>query len=105
MLELFYHLKYLYERELGTFSDCFFVHGPSCLTFASYSPSQELSASQQEELQQRAVYLRQQRDKLHALKKEQQKTKQTTAPEEEPTPTPTATTTTLVTPSCRVSVH
>lgn len=55
---------------------------------------QELSASQQEQLQQRAAYLRQQRDKLHALKKEQQKTKQTTTPEEAPAcPTPASTTT------------
>ncbi|XP_074531410.1 cilia- and flagella-associated protein 36 isoform X2 [Halichoeres trimaculatus] len=45
-------------------------------------PYTELTASQQEELQQRATYLRQQRDKLHALKKEQQKSKQTTTPEE-----------------------
>ncbi|XP_071756165.2 cilia- and flagella-associated protein 36 isoform X2 [Centroberyx gerrardi] len=52
-------------------------------------PYTELSASQQEQLQQRALYLRQQRDKLQALKKEQQKTKQTTTPEEAPTkPTP-----------------
>ncbi|KAM7408421.1 hypothetical protein PAMA_002239 [Pampus argenteus] len=56
-------------------------------------PYTELSASQQEQLQQRATYLRQQRDKLHALKKEQQKTKQT-PPEEAPiTPTPAPTTT------------
>ncbi|KAM7385352.1 hypothetical protein PAMP_001440 [Pampus punctatissimus] len=56
-------------------------------------PYTELSASQQEQLQQRAAYLRQQRDKLHALKKEQQKTKQT-PPEEAPaTPTPAPTTT------------
>ncbi|XP_028459340.1 cilia- and flagella-associated protein 36 isoform X4 [Perca flavescens] len=51
---------------------------------------EELSVSQQEQLQQRAAYLRQQRDKLHALKKEQQKPKQVTAPEEAP---PTTTTT------------
>eukprot|EP00064_Thunnus_orientalis_P018837 superscaffoldBa00004477_g18945 len=58
-------------------------------------PYTELSASQQEQLQQRAAYLRQQRDKLHALKKEQQKTKQATTPEEAPTtPTPAPTTTT-----------
>lgn len=50
---------------------------------------QELSVSQQEQLQQRAAYLRQQRDKLHALKKEQQKPKQVTVPEEAPTTTPT----------------
>lgn len=55
-------------------------------------PYTELSASQQEQLQQRAAYLRQQRDKLHALKKEQQKTKQTTLPEEAPTPATTTTT-------------
>ncbi|KAM3606746.1 uncharacterized protein V6R79_022512 [Siganus canaliculatus] len=54
-------------------------------------PYTELSASQQEQLQQRAAYLRQQRDKLHALKKEQQKAKQMTPPEEPPTPTPTTT--------------
>ncbi|TDH01480.1 hypothetical protein EPR50_G00180680 [Perca flavescens] len=53
-------------------------------------PYTELSVSQQEQLQQRAAYLRQQRDKLHALKKEQQKPKQVTAPEEAP---PTTTTT------------
>ncbi|KAF3841898.1 hypothetical protein F7725_023849 [Dissostichus mawsoni] len=47
-------------------------------------PYTELSASQQEQLQQRAAYLRQQRDKLHALKKEQQKPKQTIVPEEAP---------------------
>ncbi|XP_076599765.1 cilia- and flagella-associated protein 36 isoform X2 [Chaetodon auriga] len=53
-------------------------------------PYTELSASQQEQLQQRAAYLRQQRDKLHALKKDQQKPKQTTTPEETPTTTPEA---------------
>ncbi|KAE8280806.1 Cilia- and flagella-associated protein 36 [Larimichthys crocea] len=36
-------------------------------------PYTELSASQQEQLQQRAAYLRQQRDKLHALKKNSRK--------------------------------
>lgn len=57
-------------------------------------PYTELSVSQQEQLQQRAAYLRQQRDKLHALKKEQQKTKQTFTTEEAPTsPTPAPTTT------------
>ncbi|XP_042357526.1 cilia- and flagella-associated protein 36 isoform X2 [Plectropomus leopardus] len=51
-------------------------------------PFKELSAAQQEQLQQRAAYLRQQRDKLHALKKDQQKTKQpTTSPEEAPVTT------------------
>ncbi|XP_070696709.1 cilia- and flagella-associated protein 36 [Pempheris klunzingeri] len=54
------------------------------------TPYTELSASQQEQLQQRAAYLRQQRDKLHALKKEQQKTKQTTPLEEAPTTAPEA---------------
>ncbi|XP_019126236.2 cilia- and flagella-associated protein 36 isoform X3 [Larimichthys crocea] len=53
-------------------------------------PYTELSASQQEQLQQRAAYLRQQRDKLHALKKEQQKTKTTATPEEAPTTAVTA---------------
>ncbi|XP_068575103.1 cilia- and flagella-associated protein 36 isoform X2 [Cebidichthys violaceus] len=54
-------------------------------------PYTELTASQQEQLQQRAAYLRQQRDKLHALKKEQQKPKQVTPPEETPpTPVPEA---------------
>ncbi|XP_047458723.1 cilia- and flagella-associated protein 36 isoform X3 [Mugil cephalus] len=58
-------------------------------------PYKELSASQQEQLQQRAAYLRQQRDKLHALRKEQQKTRQMTPPEEAPTkPTPAPTSTT-----------
>ncbi|CAK6967059.1 cilia- and flagella-associated protein 36 [Scomber scombrus] len=56
-------------------------------------PYTELSASQQEQLQQRAAYLRQQRDKLHALKKEQQKTKQTITAEAPTTPTPAPTTT------------
>ncbi|XP_062375812.1 cilia- and flagella-associated protein 36 isoform X2 [Sardina pilchardus] len=51
-------------------------------------PFTELSASQQEQLQQRALYLRQQRDKLQALKKEQQRPKQTRA--EEPPAAPTA---------------
>ncbi|XP_026209931.1 cilia- and flagella-associated protein 36 isoform X2 [Anabas testudineus] len=52
-------------------------------------PYTELSVSQQEQLQQRAAYLRQQRDKLLALKKEQQKARQTTTPEEAPvSPTP-----------------
>ncbi|XP_069549099.1 cilia- and flagella-associated protein 36 isoform X2 [Brachyistius frenatus] len=46
-------------------------------------PYTELSASQQEQLQQRAAYLRLQRDKLHALRKEQQKTRQTATAEEE----------------------
>uniref|UniRef100_A0A087XXF3 Cilia- and flagella-associated protein 36 n=1 Tax=Poecilia formosa TaxID=48698 RepID=A0A087XXF3_POEFO len=56
-------------------------------------PYTELLPSQQEQLQQRAAYLRQQRDKLHALKKEQQKIRQTAALEEppaSPTPAPTA---------------
>ncbi|XP_018605040.2 cilia- and flagella-associated protein 36 isoform X2 [Scleropages formosus] len=44
-------------------------------------PFAELSAAQQEQLQQRAQYLRQQRDKLQALKKEQQRPK-TAATEE-----------------------
>ncbi|KAI3363402.1 hypothetical protein L3Q82_012017, partial [Scortum barcoo] len=57
-------------------------------------PFTELSASQQEQLQQRAAYLRQQRDKLHALKKDQQKTKQTTTPEEAPSTTTTTPVTT-----------
>ncbi|XP_030012316.1 cilia- and flagella-associated protein 36 isoform X2 [Sphaeramia orbicularis] len=52
-------------------------------------PYTELSLSQQEQLQQRAAYLRQQRDKLHALKKEQQKSKQSSTAEETPSnPTP-----------------
>ncbi|XP_008319555.1 cilia- and flagella-associated protein 36 isoform X2 [Cynoglossus semilaevis] len=52
-------------------------------------PFTELSVSQQEQLQQRAAYLRQQRDKLHALKKEQQRTKQNSSAGEAP-PTLTA---------------
>ncbi|XP_029927007.1 cilia- and flagella-associated protein 36 isoform X3 [Myripristis murdjan] len=52
-------------------------------------PYTELTASQKEQLQQRALYLRQQRDKLQALKKEQQKPKLPATPEETPTiPTP-----------------
>ncbi|XP_054885444.1 cilia- and flagella-associated protein 36 isoform X1 [Poeciliopsis prolifica] len=56
-------------------------------------PYTELLPSEQEQLQQRAAYLRQQRDKLHALKKEQQKIRQTPALEEppaSPAPPPTA---------------
>ncbi|XP_010868151.1 cilia- and flagella-associated protein 36 isoform X2 [Esox lucius] len=49
-------------------------------------PFTELSSEQQEQLQQRALYLRQQRDKLQAMKKEQ-KPKPAT-PEEPPAPTP-----------------
>nr|XP_004570137.1 cilia- and flagella-associated protein 36 isoform X3 [Maylandia zebra] len=57
-------------------------------------PYTELSVSQQEQLQQRAAYLRQQRDKLQALRKEQQKTKQSSLPEEAPSsPTPAPSTT------------
>lgn len=61
-------------------------------------PYTELPVSQQEQLQQRAAYLRQQRDKLHALKKEQQKGRQSSTPEEipsSPTPAPTPIPTTL----------
>ncbi|XP_056291189.1 cilia- and flagella-associated protein 36 [Pseudoliparis swirei] len=54
-------------------------------------PYTELTASQQEQLQQRAAYLCQQRDKLHALKKEQQKTRRAATPEETPITTPTPT--------------
>ncbi|XP_015238447.1 PREDICTED: cilia- and flagella-associated protein 36 isoform X2 [Cyprinodon variegatus] len=50
-------------------------------------PYTELSPSQQEQLQQRAAYLRQQRDKLHALKREKQKSRQAAEPEE-PSHTP-----------------
>ncbi|XP_058241219.1 cilia- and flagella-associated protein 36 [Hemibagrus wyckioides] len=52
-------------------------------------PFRELTVAQQEQLQQRAEYLRQQRDKLQALKKEQ-KGKSGAAEETlSPTPTPT----------------
>ncbi|KAM8858457.1 cilia- and flagella-associated protein 36 isoform 2-T2 [Spinachia spinachia] len=47
-------------------------------------PYTELTTSQQEQLQQRAAYLCQQRDKLQALKREQQRSKQATPPEESP---------------------
>nr|XP_040034799.1 LOW QUALITY PROTEIN: cilia- and flagella-associated protein 36 [Gasterosteus aculeatus aculeatus] len=47
-------------------------------------PYTELTMCQQEQLQQRAAYLRQQRDKLQALKREQQRSKQGTPPEETP---------------------
>ncbi|KAG7462980.1 hypothetical protein MATL_G00190490 [Megalops atlanticus] len=50
-------------------------------------PFTELSVAQQEELQQRALYLRQQRDKLQALKKEQRSKPSTP---EEPIATPTS---------------
>ncbi|XP_013884399.1 cilia- and flagella-associated protein 36 isoform X3 [Austrofundulus limnaeus] len=47
------------------------------------TPYTQLSSSeQQQQLQQRALYLCQQRDKLHALRKDQQKNKQTTTAEE-----------------------
>ncbi|KAF4071367.1 hypothetical protein AMELA_G00272340 [Ameiurus melas] len=49
----------------------------------------ELTVAQQEELQQRAEYLRQQRDKLQALKKEQKG--KSVAAEESTSPTPTPT--------------
>ncbi|XP_067371329.1 cilia- and flagella-associated protein 36 isoform X3 [Channa argus] len=56
-------------------------------------PYTELSEAQQEQLQQRAAYLRQQRDKLLALKKEQKKARQPTTPEDAPaSPTPAPTT-------------
>ncbi|XP_064790177.1 cilia- and flagella-associated protein 36-like isoform X2 [Oncorhynchus masou masou] len=48
-------------------------------------PFTELSAEQQEQLQQRALYLRQQRDKLQAMKKEQ---RPKPATPETPAPTP-----------------
>ncbi|KAK7902088.1 hypothetical protein WMY93_018857 [Mugilogobius chulae] len=74
----------------------------SCVFQASVSPSSkdleqaqleagiskpygELPESEQEQLQQRATYLRQQRDRLHALKKEQQKGRHNSPPEEAPT--------------------
>ncbi|XP_062422760.1 cilia- and flagella-associated protein 36 isoform X2 [Pungitius pungitius] len=47
-------------------------------------PYTDLTTSQQEQLQQRAAYLRQQRDKLQALKREQRRSKQATPPEETP---------------------
>ncbi|CAL8300370.1 unnamed protein product [Merluccius merluccius] len=57
-------------------------------------PYIELSGSQQEQLQQRALYLRQQRDKLQALKRGQQNGRQMAGPEEKaPNPPPA-----LVTP-------
>ncbi|XP_035610419.1 cilia- and flagella-associated protein 36-like isoform X1 [Oncorhynchus keta] len=49
-------------------------------------PFTELSAEQQVQLQQRALYLRQQRDKLQAMKREQRPKPVT--PEEPPAPTP-----------------
>uniref|UniRef100_A0AAR2KIL9 Cilia- and flagella-associated protein 36 n=1 Tax=Pygocentrus nattereri TaxID=42514 RepID=A0AAR2KIL9_PYGNA len=51
-------------------------------------PFKELSVAQQEQLQQRAEYLRQQRDKLQAMKKEQ-KAKPVSAEEPLAAPTPT----------------
>lgn len=52
-------------------------------------PYTELSESQQEQLQQRALYLRQQRDKLQALRLGQQNGRQTAGPEErDPDPPP-----------------
>ncbi|KAK2824518.1 hypothetical protein Q5P01_021693 [Channa striata] len=60
-------------------------------------PYTELSEAQQEQLQQRAAYLRQQRDKLLALKKEQQKARQPSAPEVAPvSPTPAPSTPTEI---------
>ncbi|KAK2865842.1 hypothetical protein Q7C36_001898 [Tachysurus vachellii] len=52
-------------------------------------PFQELTVAQQEQLQQRAEYLRQQRDKLQALKKEQKG--KSISVDETPSPTPTPT--------------
>ncbi|KAK0149999.1 Cilia- and flagella-associated protein 36 [Merluccius polli] len=57
-------------------------------------PYIELSGSQQEQLQQRALYLRQQRDKLQALKWGQQNGRQMAGPEEKAPDPPPA----LVTP-------
>ncbi|KAM9450032.1 cilia- and flagella-associated protein 36 [Clarias gariepinus] len=54
-------------------------------------PFRELTAAQQEQLQQRAEYLRQQRDKLQALKKEQKGKSASVEKEETPSPTPTPT--------------
>uniref|UniRef100_A0A3Q0RRA3 Cilia- and flagella-associated protein 36 n=1 Tax=Amphilophus citrinellus TaxID=61819 RepID=A0A3Q0RRA3_AMPCI len=68
-------------------------------------PYTELSASQQEQLQQRAAYLRQQRDKLHALRKEQQKTKQSSMPEEAPSSPPPVPSTTPVNAPLLVSAN
>uniref|UniRef100_A0A3B3ZIQ7 Cilia- and flagella-associated protein 36 n=1 Tax=Periophthalmus magnuspinnatus TaxID=409849 RepID=A0A3B3ZIQ7_9GOBI len=48
------------------------------------STAKELPESEQDQLQQRATYLRQQRDRLHALKKEQQKSSYNSPPEEAP---------------------
>ncbi|KAF7665591.1 hypothetical protein LDENG_00138810 [Lucifuga dentata] len=69
-------------------------------------PYTDLSESQQEELQQRALYLRQQRDKLQALKKEQQKSRQTNTQVETPTsPTPAPSTPKPVSQSQRNGVY
>lgn len=83
------NLTHLVERNFLTGLEL----NSSCFISTSF---QELSASQQEELRQRAAYLRQQRDKLQALKKEQQKTKLSPALEEAPIPTSTSTTITPV---------
>lgn len=50
----------------------------------------ESAVTEQEQLQQRAAYLCQQRDRLHALKKEQQKSKHSSSPEEAPPSPPPA---------------
>ncbi|XP_027013701.1 cilia- and flagella-associated protein 36 isoform X3 [Tachysurus fulvidraco] len=55
-------------------------------------PFQELTVAQQEQLQQRAEYLRQQRDKLQALRKEQKGKSVNVEETPSPTPTPTPTT-------------
>ncbi|KAI4890967.1 hypothetical protein NFI96_031554, partial [Prochilodus magdalenae] len=64
-------------------------------------PFKELSVAQQEQLQQRAEYLRQQRDKLQAMKKEQ-KAKPVAAEEPIATPTP-ATQEPLLRAHCRTT--
>lgn len=53
-------------------------------------PNSESAVTEQEQLQQRAAYLCQQRDRLHALKKEQQKSKHSSSPEEAPPSPPPA---------------
>lgn len=64
----------------------------ACQEAGISKPYTELPVSEQEQLQQRAAYLRQQRDRLHALKKEQQRGRPSSSPEEapsSPTPAPT----------------
>ncbi|XP_034041632.1 cilia- and flagella-associated protein 36 isoform X3 [Thalassophryne amazonica] len=79
-------------RVLPAAADCSQAAAEECPEEAHTESYTEFSASEQELLLQRATYLRQQRDKLHTVKKEQQNSRQMTTAEEAsggPPPAPT----------------